>query len=145
MQTDMVPRRDNTGAGGWLLSFWKSHELLRAAWVGDAGRVSLESDISKGSVVNLAVGPPQCEEAAFGTSPARRVFIPCGVSGEAGPDADRSGANPAAFGPSSWALSCLRVCLGRFALFQEMLVVGLAGFGLRSSPQGVAAGQGEAT
>lgn len=87
-----------------------------AAWVGDASWLSLESDFSKGSFVTPAV--------AFRTSPACSDFSLRGVTGDAGPDAKRSG------DPSSWVLSCL----GPFVLMQEMLAVGHDGFGLSSSP-----------
>ena len=124
---------------------WESHEPFCAAWVGDAGWLSLESDFSKGSFGNPAVVLPSCKEAAFQTSPACRVLSRCGVSGEAGPDADGSGANPMELDPSSRPRSCLRVCLGRFALFQgKILVVGLDGWvWVDELSQGVAAGWGE--
>lgn len=77
---------------------------------------------------------PLCKEAAFLSFPSCAVLTQSGVSDEAGPDADRSGANPTELDPSSQPRSCPWVCPGCFAPFQEMLVVGLDGFGLMSSP-----------
>lgn len=123
---------------------WKSHEPFRAAWVGDTGWLSLESDFSKGSFVDPAVVSPSCKEAASPTPPARRDLGRCGASGEAGPDVDRSGANHTDLDPgnrpgpacgSAWGgLSSSRRCwwwdsMGGFGLMSSPRALLLAGWG----------------
>lgn len=129
----LLPYRYNMDAGGWLLSFRKCHEPFRAAWVGEAGWLSLEGDFSKGSFLNPAVVLPWCGEVVFQTSLACRVFSRWGVWVKPAPIQTGLAQNPRTLGPSSWVLSCRRESLGRFALFQGMLVVGRDGFGLTSS------------